>query len=152
MRLPDQINIPALLLICFWLLLWALLGGCSATAVTKVEVRERQDSIVVQYDTVTIERPSTVVVAETVWASQTETVVRSVHARVDTMVEGVHLSAEYKYPLDRWLVRILQRDTVIKWTVRDSVVQQPYEIEKVPFWVYLALGGMIVALILSLRK
>jgi hypothetical protein len=152
MRLPEEINIPVLLLICFWLLLWALLGGCSATAVTKVEVRERQDSIIVQYDTIAIERPSTVVVAETIWASQTETVVRSVHARLDTAINGVHLKAEYKYPTDRWAVRILQRDTVIRWTVRDSIVQQPYEVETVPFWVYLALGGMFLALILALRK
>lgn len=147
LRMPEAINMPLLLLVAFWALLWVLLGGCSTTAVTRVEVRERVDTLVVKGDTIRMEGPS-----DTLIVQRVDTLFRSLRAAKDTTLQGVRIYLQYAYPPDRWAVDVIQRDTVIRWTVRDSIVERPYRVEIVPWWVYLALAGMIVAIIGTLRR
>jgi hypothetical protein len=137
---------------------WIVLSGCGTTTVTKVEVRERIDTLLVKGDTIRIlDVRSDTLYVDTVAANDQRSMAngqwfRSVRAALDTTVQGVRLYLQYAYPQDRWRADIIQRDTVIKWTVRDSIVQRPYEVEHVPLWVYIAIGGMALALIAVLIK
>lgn len=151
-------HIAALLLIVIGL------TGCSSTAITKVEVRERPDSLLVRADTIRVIE----VRSDTVYVDRLDTTIiqinpagrdtirivgyRGVRAHIDTTVDGVSVFAEYEYPPDRWRVDVVGRDTIIRWTVRDSIIQRPYEVRSVPLWVYLAIGGMALALIAVLFK
>lgn len=126
-------------------------SGCGSTSVTKVEVRERIDTLLVKGDTIRIvDVQSDTLYVEA--AEHAEAAFKSVRAALDTTVQGVRLYLQYAYPPDRWTANIIQRDTVIKWTVRDSIVQRPYEIQRVPLWVYIAIGGMALALIAVIFK
>jgi hypothetical protein len=147
-RLPDGVNMPLLVLITFWILLWVALGGCSSTATTRVEIRERIDTLLVKGDTIRVRE----VQSDTIYVEEIPGGFRSVRAALDTTVQNVRMSVHYAYPPDRWNVRIMSRDTVIRWTVRDSIIQQPYEIQHVPLWVYIAMGGMALALVALLQR
>lgn len=147
LRLPDEVNIQAILLIGFWILLWVLLGGCSTTAVTRVEVRERVDTLLVKGDMIRVEGPS-----DTLLVERIDTLFRSVRAAIDTTVSDVRLYLQYAFPPDRWAADVISKDTVIRWTVRDSIIERPYKVEYIPFWVYTALAGMLIAIIALLRR
>jgi hypothetical protein len=140
-------------------------SGCSSPAVTRVDVRERGDSLFVRGDTVRIIN----VASDTVYVDRIDTTIislnpsavrdtirivgfRRVLADLDTTVSGVTIFAEYEYPPDRWRVDVMERDTVIKWTVRDSIIERPYAVTEVPFWVYLTLVGMALALVAMIIK
>jgi hypothetical protein len=130
----------------------ALLSGCGTTAVTRSTVTERPDSIVIKHDTVWIHAAhsdSSVVLH----SSKDITAALSIRAKLDTTTaSGVSLSAEYLWPEDEWNVNIKEPDIKVKWMVRDSLIEKPYPVEKVPLWVYLALGGMLIALVAVIIK
>lgn len=130
----------------------ALFIGCGSTSVTKIEVRERIDTLLIKGDTIRIvERQSDTLRLAPL--AQGDTVgFSAIRAVLDTTTQGVRMYLQYAYPPDRWAVTVIQRDTVIKWTVRDSIVQRPYEVQRVPLWVYIAIGGMALALIAVLFK
>ncbi len=134
----------------FWFFL-LFVAGCGTTAVTKVEIRERADSLIVRHDTVLVETRSDSVRIDTVWVSlpgeEPKMYFRKVKASLDTTVSGVTMRLRYELPPDFWSVQIARRDTTIRWVVRDSIIQKPYKVEVTPFWVYLALAGMLVALV-----
>lgn len=118
--------------------------GCGTTTVTKVEVRERIDSVYVKGDTIrVVDARSDTVLVEAASAGT----FKSVRAALDTTVQGVRLYLQYAYPPDRWGADIIQRDTVIKYIARDSLVQRPYPVQHVPVWIYFTLAGMSIALI-----
>lgn len=125
-----------------------LLWGCGTTSVTKVEVRERRDSIVIHYDTIHVVTMSDSIRTDTVRVAG-ELRFRSVKAYLDTTVSGTTMKLRYQFPPDTWSVQITKKDTAIRWVVHDSIVQRPYEVQVVPFWVYLALGGMGLALLIA---
>jgi hypothetical protein len=130
----------------------ALLSGCGTTAVTRATVTERPDSIVVKHDTVFIRAAH----SDTVFIKRSfkdSTAARVIHAKLDTTTaSGVSLNAEYSWPEDEWNVNIKEPDEKIRWMVRDSLIEKSYPVEKVPFWIYLALGGMLVALVAVIIK
>lgn len=130
------------------LLLIFIIGGCGTTSITKMEVRERKDSVIVRYDTVRFYTQSDSIRIDTVWL-EGKPVFRSVKARLDTTVGGTSVSLGYDFPPDAWQVRIAKQDTVIRWVARDSIVQRPYRIEIVPIWMYIALVGMSFALLIA---
>ncbi len=154
MPLVGGLTQPAIRGSLFLLLLF--IAGCGTTAVTKVEVRERTDSLIVRHDTVRVETRSDSVRVDTVWISlpgeEPKPYFRRVKASLDTTLAGVSMKLKYELPPDVWTVRILQRDTTIRWKVRDSIIERPYKVEVVPFWVYLALAGMLIALIVVVVK
>lgn len=130
----------------------AFLSGCGTTAVTRSTVTERPDSIVIKHDTVFIRLAK----SDTVYAERSSTdpaAARLIHAKLDTTTQGgTHLVADYIWPEDTWNIKIKEPDEKIRWMVRDSLIEKPYPVESVPFWVYLALGGMLVALVAVIVK
>jgi hypothetical protein len=151
--IEQKMNVALIALLAFWLALWA--AGCGTTSVTKVEVRERIDTLLVKGDTVRVVdvQSDTIFVEEIAnHNGQAPIGFRSVRVALDTTVQGVRMYLQYTYPPDRWSANIIQRDTVIKWTGRDSIVERPYEVEHVPFWVYIALGCMALALLALLLR
>lgn len=135
--------------VCITVALAVLCAACGTTSVTKIEVRERIDTLIVKGDTIrVVDRRSDTLVVE----KETDCAgFKSVRAALDTTVAGVRIYVQYAYPPDRWAADIIQRDTVIRWTVRDSVIERPYEIERVPMWVYFVLVCMGLALIAVLK-
>lgn len=138
----------ALMVLVAW-----IAGCCGSTAVTKVTIRERYDSLIVRHDTIRV-RDARSDSLEILVSPSDSNAFTSVRASLDTTVSGVGLDVRYSYPPDAWSIDVAQRDTVIRWRVRDSLIERPYEVEVVPFWVKLALGlatlamlGMIVALV-----
>jgi hypothetical protein len=130
----------------------AMLSGCGTTAVTRATVTERPDSIVIVHDTVFIRaaHSDSSVVQH---SSKDTTAALSIRAKLDTTTaSGFNISAEYFWPEDNWNLRLKEPDIKVKWMVRDSLVEKPYPVESVPFWVYLALGCMAVALIAVVIK
>jgi hypothetical protein len=126
---------------------FCLLMGCSSSAVTKVIVRERYDSLIVKYDTVRIAGKSdTVLVEKSVMDSLA---VRSIAASIDTTVSGVRVITHYTFPADRWYFQLSRRDTVVRWMVRDSLIEAPYEVEKTPWWVGYVLLVLCVLLVIA---
>jgi hypothetical protein len=125
-----------------------VLIGCGTTAVTKITVRERVDTLFIKGDTIRIIDAQ----SDTLTVERVDTLFRAVRASIDTTVQGVRIDARYRYPPDRWDIGVMERDTVHHYAVRDSIVERPYAVEKVPFWVYLAMGGMIVALLAAIFK
>lgn len=132
-----------IIIVAFSLIL--LLCGCgSSTLVTKVEVRERVDTLLIKGDTIRIADKSDSVRIE--MATPTAPGFQRVIAYLDTMLNGVSIAANYSYPPDRWAIEIIERDTLIRWMVRDSIIREPYTVTEVPIWVYfvLALAAIIV--------
>lgn len=129
--------------------------GCGTTSVTKVEVRERIDTLLVKGDTIRITAPSDTLFIERD-SSLAPGAFTSVRAALDTTVEGVRVYLQYAYPPDRWGINIIQRDTVIRWTVRDSIIQRPYEVQVIPLWIriggVLMMAAMVVGLVVFLIK
>lgn len=121
----------------------SLAGCCTPQAVTKIEVRERIDSVFIPGTTVTLAAPS-----DTVYIHWTDSTVR-VHAHIDTMVNGMHMNLRYEYPPDEWTINIHSRDMVMQYIARDSIINRPYEVirERVPLWMYVSLVCMVLALI-----
>lgn len=120
-----------------------LAGCCTPQVVTKIEVRERVDSVFIPGAVVTLTAPS-----DTVVIAQTDSAI-SLHASIDTIVSGAHIQLRYSYPPDQWNINLRNRDTVVRYIARDSIIQMPYEVvrERVPFWMYVTLAGMVLALL-----
>lgn len=127
----------------FILIAVAFASCCTPQAVTHIEVRERVDSVFIPGATVTLTAPS-----DTVSVYRTDSTVR-VRARIDTTVNNVRMRLQYHYPPDEWAINIRSRDTIVRYIARDSIINKPYEVirERVPFWMYVTLVCMVVALI-----
>lgn len=125
--------------------------GCSSPPlIERITVRERVDSLIVRYDTVYVSAPSDTVYVE---RSSIDTYAfKTVSARLDTTISGITLFARYSYPPDKWWLNITRKDEVIKWVVRDSIIDKPYEVEVVPFWVKLTLVLAAIVVIAVLVK
>lgn len=141
-----------------------LFVGCGSTITERVIVRERIDTLRVQGDSVFIEGPSSSFVLDTIQKEPPlnlplkEGEKKAFVASLDTTVERIRLQAKYWHPSNRWRIGILQRDTVVRYLVRDSIKVESH-VEKVavtPAWVYVLLvvlglagGG---ALIIKLKS
>lgn len=127
----------------YLLLAFMITGCCTPQVVTKIEVRERVDSVFIPGAVVTLTAPS-----DTVVIAQTDSAL-SIHASIDTTVSGVRMNLHYRYPPDSWNIDLSTRDTVVRYIARDSIIQTPYEVirERVPFWMYVTLAGMVLALL-----
>ncbi len=141
--------------------------GCGTTSVTKVEVRERQDSLLVKGKEIEGELKSdtTIVTFEDPCADLREALKKTgatwidsvnrtpsliLRARVDTTIDGIRLRMQYDYPKDAFSFTILNPDSLIRWKVKDSIIHQPYEVRVIPLW--LRIGGvlMMAALVIGL--
>jgi hypothetical protein len=150
-----------------------ILAGCgTSTVVTKVRITERPDSLVIKGDSIGFQTVSDSVGVDSIEttsdkvdstaakdltpipspARRGEYAFRSIHAKKDTTVGRWKLRFGYDYPPDRWKIEIIEADTMARWIVRDSLIEKPYEVEVVPFWVKLVIGVLGAALILSLAK
>lgn len=155
----------------FLLSLW----GCGTTSVTKVEVRERQDSLLVKgkelegelkSDTtsVTFEDPCAdlrEVLRKTgvmpVWIdSVNRRPPLTLSAQVDTTINGIRLRMQYHYPKDVFSFSILNPDSLIRWKVKDSIIHRPYEVQVIPLWIriggVLMMAALVVGLVVFLIK
>lgn len=84
--------------------------------------------------------------------SPPRTAFNSVSATKDTTIGRWKLRFAYAYPPDRWSVEIIEADTTAHWVVRDSLIQKPYEVEKIPWWMTMLVVMLGAALIISLIK
>lgn len=116
--------------------------GCSTSRIIdRVVIKERVDSIMVKGDTIFIDMPSdTIVWRDTVF--QTHAFI----ARIDTTIQRTGVRASYQYPENRWAVRVVNRDTVVRYVVRDSLIERTVErqVEVVPKWMWWFLIAIIV--------
>jgi hypothetical protein len=162
-------------LFCFAIIVITIIG-CGTTAVTRSTVTERPDSLLVQREPTHIEGAHsdslkvelarsgkhshvdtanrTSVTLDTARAESPvhKPAARRIDAKIDTMVKGIRIAANYKWPADLWNIDVLVSDTSVHWMVRDSLIEKPYPVEKIPLWVYLAFIAMIVALVALIIK
>lgn len=159
-----------------------LAGCGSSTVTTKVTITERPDSLLIKGDSIAFTAKSDSLLVDSVrtanveppdttsfgtppfpplrGGTEGEVVVRSpprpafysVHAKKDTTIGRWKLRFAYAYPPDRWSVEILEADTMARWKVRDSLIEKPYEVEKIPWWITALVIMLGAALIISLVK
>ena len=165
---------PVLFALCSLL----FLAGCgSSTIATRITVTERPDSLVIKGDSIAFQAKSDSLRVDSVHAipspganssaffkgeagrrldssrrGSVQYLYRSVHAKKDTTVGRWKLSFAYDYPPDRWTIKILEADTTARWKVRDSLIDRPYEVEKIPWWMSVLVCALGVALIIALLK
>lgn len=121
--------------------------SCGTTAVTKITVRERYDSLIVRHDTIRVRDARSDSLDITPAGPGDAHAFKGIRASIDTTVRGVGISASYEYPPDRWGFDVGRPDTIVKWRVRDSLIERPYEVEVVPFWVKLVLALAVIAVV-----
>ncbi len=166
----DRKNVIFFLLFILFVLLSWIFTGCSSTALmTRTTVRERPDSLHVHMPPVQLSAPSDSLSLER--SPLDSTAIRGLTAKIDTVVGGVTVHAEYKFhphsdslPLgertlsrgssvrDKWNLSITPKDTLIRWMVRDSIIEKPIEISVVPVWIEVALIASLIALVIALLK
>lgn len=158
---------PVLFALCSLL----FLAGCgSSTIATRITVTERPDSLVIKGDSIAFQAKSDSLRVDSVHAipspganpspffkgeagrGSVQYLYRSVHAKKDTTVGRWKLSFAYDYPPDRWTIKILEADTTARWKVRDSLIDRPYEVERIPWWMHVVNFALAAALIISLLK
>ena len=163
----DRKNSIFLLLFILFVLLSWIFTGCSSTALmTRATVRERPDSLHLRMPPVQISASSDSLALER--SPLDSLAVRGLTAVIDTVVGGTKVHANYEFrphptspesspkireaTRDRWSLQIVPKDTLVRWIVRDSIIEKPIEVQVVPFWIEVVLIASLIALVIALLK